>query len=259
MTPESPALSKHYILLNNIPLIYARVPKVANTSVKVALASLLDPKTIPDPDILTTDAAWKQGSHGKTRMVNAIDARRRRSSHFIFSFVRNPYDRLVSAYNNKLLENNHLSPAMLKMGLKRQMPFELFLEVVAVTPDQDLDIHLLPQSKILCLESQPIPNFIGKIEAIKDHWQLLQKRLNQAGLPNIGSLPHENVRRKHTADLSKYYTNHKCIALATSRYAEDIKIFYHKDDPKELASGNQRDTIHAPIERASCNSNPSWQ
>lgn len=245
MNSETAWLDHHFILLRKIPLIYARVPKVANTSVKLALASLVDPSLEPNPDILTADSAWKQGSDGESKMVNAMDAQRRRSSHFIFSFVRNPYDRLVSAYNNKLIENDHLSSAMQKMGLKRLMPFDQFLEVVAATPNDELDIHLLPQSRILCIEGQVIPHFIGKIEAMPSHWQLLQQRMNQAGLPAVGNLPKANVRRKHLNDLPNYFNTSHRIKLVANRYSDDLALFYSGDDLDALARGEQHQSCAA--------------
>jgi hypothetical protein len=52
----------------------------------------------------TADSLWRKGTHGQTSMIDAAAALERRSSHFCFSFVRNPFDRLVSAYNNKLVD-----------------------------------------------------------------------------------------------------------------------------------------------------------
>ena len=79
-----------------------------------------------------------------------------RGTHFSFSFVRNPFDRLVSAYNNKILELDEVPGPMQKMGLTHAMPFNDFLDVVADTSDEALDVHLLPQSSILCLDQQPV-------------------------------------------------------------------------------------------------------
>lgn len=231
-------LGEHFILFQHLPLIYGRVPKVANSSVKAALTRLL--RQPPEEGYRTTaDVFWRRGTHGETRMISGEEAQLRRATHFIFSFVRNPYDRLVSAYNNKLIENDHLSSAMQKMGLKRLMPFDQFLEVVAATPDDELDIHLLPQSRILCIEGQVIPHFIGKIEAMPSHWQLLQQRMNQAGLPAVGNLPKANVRRKHLNDLPNYFNTSQRIKLVANRYSDDLALFYPGDDLDALARGAQ--------------------
>lgn len=245
-TPLNATLEEHYILFQRLPLIYARVPKVANSSVKAALTRLLEQP--PEEGYRTTaDAMWRKGTHGETTMVDALAARQRRGSHFIFSFVRNPFDRLVSAYNNKLVENDHLSTAMQRMGLERHMPFERFLQVVADTADADLDVHLLPQSAILCLDGVPVPGFIGRMEAMNDHWQVLRKRMRQAGLTPLGKLPAKNVRRGGDTDLSGHFSSDRLVGLGLERYRSDVELFYGDQDVSELAAGRVADNLK-PLE-----------
>ena len=240
-------MSEHFIQFQNLPLIYGRVPKVANSSVKAALTRLLSQP--PEDGYRTTaDVFWRKGTHGETTMISAEEALKRRGNHFIFSFVRNPFDRLVSAYNNKLVENETLSTAMQRMGLERQMPFRRFLEVVAATADADLDIHLLPQSSILCVDGVPVPGFIGQMEAMADHWQLLRKRMRQVGLPALGKLPSKNVRRADDGDLSQYFSDDNLITLARDRYRQDVEVFYGEHQLEQLARG-QLNTTPEPLER----------
>jgi hypothetical protein len=240
-------VGEHFILFNHLPLIYGRVPKVANSSVKAALTRLLEQP--PEEGYRTTaDALWRKGTHGETAMVDAAAALERRSSHFCFSFVRNPFDRLVSAYNNKLVENDRLSTAMQRMGLELQMPFRRFLEVVGATADADLDVHLLPQSSILCSGGLPVPGFIGQMEAMAEHWQLLRRRMRQAGLPALGKLPSKNVRRGGDTNLSGYFNADSLIGLALARYGDDVRLFYAHQDLDRLAQG-QLSAAAMPLER----------
>jgi Sulfotransferase family. len=92
----------HFICFRSLPLLYGRVPKVANSSIKAALSRLIDlPST---KGVRTTaDSFWMDGTEGQTSMVNNTTARMCRGKHFCFSFVRNPFDRQGSAYNNKIL------------------------------------------------------------------------------------------------------------------------------------------------------------
>ncbi|MEB3201670.1 MAG: sulfotransferase family protein [Synechococcus sp.] len=242
------AMGQHIILFERLPLMYARVPKVANSSVKAALTRLLEQP--PEEGFRTTaDAFWQKGTHGETRMIDAAEALQRRSSHFSFSFVRNPFDRLVSAYNNKLIENDTLSTAMQRMGLARQMSFRDFLAVVASTPDADLDVHLLPQTSMLCVDGIPVPGFIGQMEAMADHWQLLRRRMRQAGLPALGKLPTKNMRRGGDSDLTGHFNDDTLIDLALGRYRDDVRLFYGDHDLAQLARG-QLSAAAAPLERS---------
>ena len=217
---------RHFIQLRDLPLLYGRVPKVANSSIKASLSRLLTQN--PEQGLRTTsDAFWSKATKGETCMVNNHTARMCRGTHFCFSFVRNPFDRLVSAYNNKILELDEVPAPMQAMGLWRDMPFAQFLEQVNSTPDQEIDIHLLPQTSILCLDEQIIPAFIGRIEHMNQDWKALQQQLQREGLPSLGDLPQKNRRRaEDRTDVSQYFHDSGLKNLVLQRYEQDLKVFY---------------------------------
>ena len=228
----------NFILFKDLPLLYGRVPKVANSSIKASLSRLL--KTDPPDGVRTTsDNFWKTGTNGETSMLSNHEAMMLRGTHFSFSFVRNPFDRLVSAYNNKLLELATIPERMKAMGLHHSMPFEDFLEVVASTRDEDLDVHLLPQSSILCLNGQLIPNFIGHLETMQEDWENLQQELSREGLPKFGRLPQKNVRRQSDHhDIPRYFKDPNSVRLASERYGNDLNIFYGNCSNEQLIKGD---------------------
>ena len=217
---------KHFIQFRDIPLIYGRVPKVANSSIKAALCRLL--KNQAKSGVRTTsDSFWQKLTNGQTNMLGHYEARMCRGTHFSFSFVRNPFDRLVSAYNNKILELDHVPGPMQSMGLTHGMPFGDFLSVVASTSDENLDVHLLPQCTILCIDGQLIPNFIGHLETMREDWEALQKAMLREGLPSLGNLPEKNVRRSADhGDVIHYFKDPGLIKTVVNRYGEDIERFY---------------------------------
>ena len=217
---------RHFIQFRDLPLLYGRVPKVANSSIKASLSRLLTQN--PEQGSRTTsDAFWSKGTNGETCMVNNHTARMCRGTHFCFSFVRNPFDRLVSAYNNKILELDEVPAPMQAMGLWRDMPFAQFLERVNSTPDQEIDIHLLPQTSILCIDEQIIPGFIGRIEHMNQDWKALQQQLQREGLPSLGDLPQKNRRRaEDRTDVSQYFHDSRLKNLVLQRYEQDLKVFY---------------------------------
>ena len=228
----------HFILFNQLPLIYGRVPKVANTSIKAALHRLLQ-QTPEEGARSTTDAFWSKATHGETRLISPREARSLRGSHFSFSFVRNPYDRLVSAYNNKLLELETLMPQMQDMGLHRNMPFQEFLECTASTPTSALDVHLLPQSTILCVEGTLVPSFIGRMESMQKDWDQLNLTLRREGLPDLGKLPKKNIRRGgDRSDVADYFQDPGLVRLAQSVYETDLDLFYGDVSPSDLLRGD---------------------
>ena len=228
---------KHFIRFRDIPLLYGRVPKVANSSIKAALCRLLQRPQL-ERVRTTSDNFWRTGTDGETSMLSTHDARMCRGTHFSFSFVRNPFDRLVSAYNNKLLELDEIPGPMQAMGLVHSMPFGSFLDVVASTSDDKLDIHLLPQSIILCLERQLIPNFVGHFETMDQDWRSLQQQLRREGLPKLGALPEKNVRRvSDHRDVPDYFKDPGLVRIVTERYGDDIELFYGNKTTEQLIQG----------------------
>ena len=229
--------TKHFISFRDIPLLYGRVPKVANSSIKATLCRLLETPQIEGMRT-TSDNFWRTGTQGETSMLSTHDARMCRGTHFSFSFVRNPFDRLVSAYNNKLLELEEIPGPMQAMGLVHSMPFGSFLDVVASTSDDSLDIHLLPQCKILCHERQLIPNFVGHLETMDQDWSALQLQLRRESLPNLGDLPEKNVRRRTDhRDVPSYFEDPSYVRIVIERYGEDLELFYGNKTTEQLVQG----------------------
>ena len=229
---------RNFIRFRDLPLLYGRVPKVANSSIKAALCRLL--KTPPQEGIRTTsDSFWRTGTNGETSMLSNHEARMCRGTHFSFSFVRNPFDRLVSAYNNKILELDEIPGRMKAMGLSHSMPFGDFLHIVASTQDEDLDVHLLPQSSILCLDGQLIPSFVGHLETMQEDWIALQRQLRREHLPKLGRLPEKNVRRgSDHRDVPRYFQDPSFVRLVADRYGDDLEYFYRNQSNDQLIQGN---------------------
>ena len=238
---------RHFILFRDIPLMYGRVPKVANSSIKSSLCKLLNQK--PDGGIKTTaDRFWRENTHGETQLITATQARRLRTTHFSFSFVRNPFDRLVAAYNNKILEIEDVPEPMKQMGLYHSMPFNDFIRLVCQTESDKLDNHVRPQAEILLADKKIVPKFVGRMEHIDIHWRQLRKRMRFEGLPTLGLLPQKNVRRDNRGDILDYFKKTAIIDLVVERYAIDLKRFYGPYNIDQLLCGDQLEQ-QPPLQR----------
>ena len=229
---------RHFILFRDIPLMYARVPKVANSSIKASLCRLL--KEDPDGEIKTTaDKFWKDHTHGETSLITPQQARRLRKTHFSFSFVRNPFDRLVAAYNNKLLEIDDAPRPMKQMGLRHGMPFPQFIDIVCHCDTRELDNHVRPQSDMLLAQNILVPKFVGRMEHINEHWQALRRRMKAENLPVLGGLPRKNIRRQGRSDIIERFDSKKLIDAVLERYSQDFEYFYSAYNVDILLRGDQ--------------------
>ena len=228
---------RHFILFRDIPLVYGRVPKVANSSIKATLCKLLAHR--PDGGIKTTaDRFWRENTHGETQLVTPQQARRLRTSHFSFSFVRNPFDRLVAAYNNKVLEIDDVPLPMKAMGLFHGMEFDHFIETVCKADPEHMDNHVLPQADMLLYANTLVPKFVGRMEHMSDHWPRLLRRMRKEGLPTLGRLPFKNVRRDGKSDIRNLFNSSGLVNKVLERYEQDFKTFYSDYTVEELLDGD---------------------
>ena len=181
-------------------------------------------------------------------MLSTHDARMCRGTHFSFSFVRNPFDRLVAAYNNKIMEIDDVPSPMKRMGLYHAMPFKEFIEMVCKSDPTEMDNHIRPQAEILITDKKLVPKFVGRMEHIDDHWKRLRKRMKLEGLPTLGLLPQKNVRRDDRKDIGNYFKTSTLIDQVLERYAIDFKRFYADYSIDKLIRGEHLEK-RPPLQR----------
>ena len=107
------------------------------------------------------------------------------------------------------------------------MSFESFLDILIDTPIHHYDVHVLPQSHLLCIGKHVIPKFVGRVEQIDEHWGILRGILQRQGIEVMQSLPQKNVRRIEKNSLQKYFYNDALIDKALRIYGDDVSLFYN--------------------------------
>jgi len=228
---------EHFILFRDLPLMYGRVPKVANSSIKVALCKLLSNR--PEEGLRkSADRFWRENTHGETTLVTPEQARDLRRSHFSFSFVRNPFDRLVAAYNNKLIEIQEVPQPMQRMGLFHGMAFEQFIACLGSIEPELMDNHVRPQADLLFCENALVPKFVGRMEHMRSHWRKLRHRMALEGLPAVGRLPFKNVRRRGRSDIHSLFSSTALIDRVLCMYERDFQTFYRDYSVEQLLQGD---------------------
>ena len=233
----------HFIRMKRHNLLYGRVPKAANSSIKAALCRLLSERP-PKGTKTTSDKFWQHETNQETELITLRRARKYRRSHFSFSFVRNPFDRLIAAYNNKVIEIEAPPLPMQNMGITNGMSFDAFLDVLIETPFKHYDVHVLPQNQLLCIGNQIVPKFVGRVEQINEHWAELRDILARRGIDVMESLPQKNVRRSDRGSLQSYFTSDALIEKTMRIYGDDVRLFYNDVSVDHLIQNAPLPTIN---------------
>ncbi len=146
----------------------------------------------------------------------------------MFSVVRNPFVRLLSAYLSKIGKRNNstwrsfcyrfqLNPLL----TPRELSFSHFLRIIAEEPDELLDRHFAPQYMNLLLPFSS-PRFVGRVEGVEKVGEFLSEF----------RIPFE-TRRPHTTDarnqLIQAYSA-ESIEWVKMKYADDFRLFGYSTD-----------------------------
>jgi len=220
-----------FIVVPGLKLAFGRVPKVANSSIKTALA-----RHVPvDPDIDERpgrDRYWMRKGGGGAHMASARAVAADRSGLLVFAFVRDPFDRLASCYVNKILQAKTFPPLFTALGLAPGMSFDAFTARVAEIPDAVADDHFRAQSAMLMADGKVVPTFVGRFERIGEDWERLRAAVVAHAGADLGALPHINNRRGGADDLGALYADPAVVARVRRRYAGDFAAFYpDRPDP----------------------------
>ncbi|EAI6637305.1 alpha-2,3-sialyltransferase [Campylobacter coli] len=193
--------------------IFIHVPKVAGSSIERV--------------IYQTDK-WLVG-HVKASDYTKFD-KDKFDSYFSFGFVRNPYDRVVSAYH--YLRNGGGTLGDEKWAKKNIYKYNSFKEFVLDLKNIEIQnkilnwMHFIPQYKFLCdNESNILVNFTGKFENLEEDFKKILKILNRKD-----QLMH--INKSNHVDYKNYY-NDVMYKIVREIYRDDFEIFdYDLEDKK---------------------------
>jgi hypothetical protein len=232
-----------YIVSDEHEFIYFIIQKSACTSIKTALLPLFD--IDPSAHEVQQEHAAGYGLHGlfttssylidKGQLVAELNGRYR--DYFKFAFVRNPWDRLVSCYSEKVADSERaFKPSERRdIRLGRGTPFAEFVETVCTIPDNEANIHFRSQHKTVCGpgEDRPImADFVGRFENLAADFDVVAERIGGAHKPQ---LPHRHRSRSRESRSYVEFYDDGLRNLVRERFWEDIEIFgYSYGDPDIL-------------------------
>lgn len=215
------------ILLEGYGAVYVDIAKVASSSLKVTFAAILG---------LDLDRAG--GNPHKVEFPRPFESsgtgERLYPGLYAFSFVRNPWDRLVSCYRDKIVgevkDFTGFSDAGIAHCLARfdvfstNMSFEAFVYAVASVPDAHADEHFRSQHIYLTnVWGDLAVDFVGRYENLETDFQYVAERI---GFPSTISLPRVQANPQ-SVNYADYYTATTRDVVAT-RFAKDIDLFAYQ-------------------------------
>lgn len=229
-----------YIVSAEYRFVYFVTPKVACSSIKEALLPLFpidaDAYRHVDKDGSTRIRPHRAFNESRSQL-NKKEYLARESEftdYLRFGFVRNPWDRLISCYRQKLLQrkrpdrkdNRPLqgsrgNPDAFYLG----MPFAEFIEQVHDIPDSESDPHFRSQSGIFYTHDPAercLASYIGRFESLAANFTAVMEQL---GLADRISLGHRlRSRRPGKKPYTDFY-DERLRRLVAERFADDIRLF----------------------------------
>jgi len=201
----------HFYVAKSVRMAYLSIPKSGCTS----LINMLHAVAIPGFSTIGTRI------HRESTLPR-VPAPACPAGLLRFTFVRNPYLRLLSFYRSKVLKmadpDPHVNMTLLKMGLREGMSFASMVEVLSTVPPRAMDLHCAPQILFVYHIGKPVVDFVGRLESLQEDWSELEARCGV----HTGLLQ-ENM--KHGIDLIDEYRDPSVRARVHALYRADFETF----------------------------------
>ena len=213
--------------------MYVRIPKAANSTVTLTLARMLFPDKTEQ---LVHDVQGKVARKlfSTPEPLRHFGARAFRRGLRTFSFFRNPYTRLLSAYLDKLCsDENRDSYQWVAQAAgyadNSEMTFERFVEYLEKGRNVYSNIHWAPQTAICPIAIDRL-DLIGQLENLEGDLERLTGLL--LGKPSpVTVLSREQNRQGAQSKLQRYYTP-QLMGRVHHLYAEDFTALGYDPAPE---------------------------
>ncbi len=200
--PKHPINDPWVIVFNEHKIVYIPIPKAANSSIRSALLPLVGEKQ----EFVEKIQEYK--GFEKIRLTNFLA--RHDERWMIFTVVRNPYDRYLSSYSNKLTDSDKVFGALLQMGLRKGDSFMRFIRLLQIWPPERLNDHFAPQALIL-EKALRLKIHVFKMEDLQVEWPKIKDKIEAHAGVKIGELMQLN--RSSSSQKNKHSCHQKLREL----------------------------------------------
>ena len=187
-------------VFKNLNCIFFHIPKTAGMSVSNALFG---------------DVKW---GHRNVSFYKSHYGENLFNSFFKFCFVRNPYDRIFSAFT--FLKNGGINNQDLKFSKSHLHKYNSFNDFVlrGLEKEEIMNwIHFRPQYTFVCDKNDNlVMNFVGKMENLSADFNVVCKHLN------IDS----ELKKINVNSTKKIYFSEEVKSIIKLKYQKDFSLFY---------------------------------
>lgn len=216
-----------YLALDDKKLLYIVISKVACTSIKATIGKNYGIQSNESRGLdIHTKKEWNR-IFGKLNKPY--------SDYFKFTFVRNPFSRLVSCYNDRVITKTPDHSYHFKsypISIPPNISFSDFIHRIVNIPDYLADRHFKSQSYSIYRNDTITPDFIGKLESLSEDWK---KIANLFQLPDtIESLNKGTMKNTpEKLDFRTFY-NPQLVAMVYEKYKQDIERFGYQKEYEDI-------------------------
>ena len=226
---KSPVFFKRLVSFPYILYIIYRGKKINKTAHLIKCGDYVYYLTIWKCANSTIITAIKK-ANGKINIIptgNKKRIKRIRDNSFLFTFVRNPYERIVSVYLDKVKRQADSKEAyrfnnVLGGITGKNLSFKEFVEIISKVPDRLLDPHLRSYGRLI-EENIGGVDFVGKLENFNEDWNFISTILN---LPTSKDILTIN-KNKNKYNFEDYYTP-SLKTIIYNKYKKDFETFGYK-------------------------------
>lgn len=208
-----------YLANDKKKYVYFQNPKVAASSIKASIYE----ENVNDDGSIHTIMEKKMSRRWKKKW----------DSYYKFVFVRNPFERIYSCYENKYhdpskwIGQKQPFKYYLFGYLSRDNGFDEFVKKACKIPDCLMDQHLKPQYLLIYKKDKINVDFVGKYETLNEDFENVRKKFGFKKLPHLNQSKRRNWMDSYTLELAE---------IVYERYKEDFLRLDYDYEYEELIS-----------------------
>ena len=195
-------------VLHNKKFVFMILKKCASVTMKKVILSSLGYEDVSSENINRLTDDYFPLSMDKYKL-DALDYDK-------VVWVRNPFDRLVSAWSHRVRNNKKHS--IRDYGIPHTTSFEDYIDYICSFKDEDLNVHFHQQTFNIAINDRLVPNIVVKIENLQEEWERVRERFEW--LAPIKWHAHKSEKR---GDYRRYYTK-DLIKKVNNRFAKDLEL-----------------------------------